>query len=125
MPAEIYGDYDRLYQVVLNLVDNALKFTEQGAINVQITRPTATEYAISVTDTGQGIPPQEQALIFEAFQQGAAPARGRYKGVGLGLSIVKQLTVQMGGQISVSSQIGQGSTFTITMPITLTQEVIA
>ena len=96
--------------MILNLVDNALKFTEQGAIDLRIERPDAAHYAIVVADTGRGIPPAEQALVFEAFEQGAAPARGRYKGVGLWLSIVKQLTTLMGGQISLSSQVGQGST---------------
>jgi PAS domain S-box-containing protein len=116
-PAKVQGDFNRLYQVVLNLVDNALKFTEQGTIDLRITRPDAAHYAIVVADTGRGIPAAEQALVFEAFEQGDAPARGRYKGIGLGLSIVKQLTTLMGGQISLSSQIGQGSTFTITLPI--------
>jgi PAS domain S-box-containing protein len=123
-PAEVQGDYDRLYQVVLNLVDNALKFTEHGSIDLRIARPDDAHYAIVVTDTGAGIPPEEQALVFEAFQQGAAPAAGRYKGVGLGLSIVKQLTTLMGGQIRLDSQVGQGSTFTITLPISMAHEEI-
>jgi PAS domain S-box-containing protein len=121
-PAEVQGDYDRLYQVVLNLVDNALKFTEQGTIDLRIERPDAAHYAIAVADTGRGIPAAEQTLVFEAFEQGAAPTRSRYKGVGLGLSIVKQLTTLMGGQISLSSQAGQGSTFTITLPVSPMQE---
>ncbi len=102
---------------MLNLVDNALKFTQQGVVTVRIFKPDETHFAIAVTDTGQGIPPNEQALVFEAFQQGTAPAAGRYKGVGLGLSIVKQLTTLMGGQVSLSSQVGSGSTFTVTLPI--------
>ena len=121
-PAEVQGDYDRLYQVVLNLVDNALKFTEQGSIDLRIERPDAAHYAIVVADTGPGIPLAEQALVFEAFQQGVAPARGRFEGVGLGLAIVQQLTTLMDGQISLSSQAGQGSTFTITLPVSLAQK---
>jgi PAS domain S-box-containing protein len=124
-PAEVWGDYDRLYQVVLNLVDNALKFTEHGAIDLRVARLDADHYTIAVSDTGQGIPADEQALVFEAFRQGSAPAQGRYKGVGLGLSIVRQLTVLMGGEISLTSQPDQGSTFTITLPVTLAHEDIA
>jgi len=122
VPAEVQGDYDRVYQVVLNLVDNALKFTEYGSIDLRIERPDAAHYAIVVSDTGQGIPPAEQAMVFDAFKQGTAPAQGRYKGVGLGLSIVKQLTTLMGGQISMTSLPGQGSTFTITLPVALAEE---
>ncbi len=121
-PTEVVGDYDRLSQIVLNLVDNALKFTEHGAIDLRVERPDAEHYAIVVSDTGQGIPADEQALVFEAFRQGTAPAQGRYKGVGLGLSIVKELTILMGGQISLTSQPGQGSIFTITLPVWLAQE---
>ncbi len=122
VPAEIQSDYERLHQIVLNLVDNAIKYTQHGSINLRVFRPDRERYAIAVTDTGQGIPPNEQALVFEAFQQGTAPAEGRFKGVGLGLSIVQQLTTLMGGQVSLASQPGQGSTFTVTLPLSMAQE---
>ncbi len=117
VPAEVQGDYARLHQVILNLIDNALKFTQQGSVSLHLSRPDAEHYALAVADTGPGIPPHEQAVIFEAFQQGSVVAEGRYKGVGLGLSIVKQLTLLMGGQISLASEVGRGSTFTVTLPI--------
>ena len=117
VPIEVSGDYERLHQVVTNLVDNAIKFTEQGAVDIHVSRPDLAHYAIAVADNGPGIPPEDQARVFEAFQQGSAPGRGRFKGVGLGLSIVKQFTTLMGGQVSLASEPGLGSTFTITLPL--------
>ena len=64
-----------------------------------------------------GIAPGEQALVFEAFQQGSVQAQGRYKGLGLGLSIVKQLVILMGGEVKLDSQVGRGTTFTVTLPL--------
>ncbi len=125
VPLEIIGDYERVHQIVLNLVDNAIRFTDDGSVTIRISRPNAAQsaaqhavsYAIEVIDTGCGIAPDEQARVFEVFQQGSVQASGRYKGLGLGLSIVKQLVARMGGQINLVSQVGQGTTFTVVLPL--------
>ncbi|HSD84222.1 MAG TPA: CHASE4 domain-containing protein, partial [Anaerolineae bacterium] len=117
VPPEIKGDYERVHQVVLNLVDNAIRFTQDGSVTVRLSCRDTTHYAIQVTDTGPGIAPGEQAMIFETFQQGSTQAQGRYKGLGLGLSIVKQLVMLMGGQVLLDSQLGRGTTFTIVLPL--------
>ncbi len=117
VPSEINGDYERVHQVVLNLVDNAIRFTQEGSVSIHIACRDAAHYAIQVIDTGQGIAPEEQALVFETFQQGSTQAAGRYKGLGLGLSIVKQLVTLMGGQVLLDSQVGQGTTFTVILPL--------
>ncbi len=116
-PLEITGDYERVHQVVLNLVDNAIRFTDKGSVTVRLSGVDATHYAIQVSDTGRGIVVDEQALVFEAFQQGSVQAQGRYKGLGLGLSIVKQLVALMGGEVKLDSQVGQGTTFTVDLPL--------
>ena len=117
VPREINGDYERVHQVVLNLVDNAIRFTDTGSVIVHLSCPDAAHYAIQVIDTGRGIAPDEQSLVFEAFQQGSTQAAGRYKGLGLGLSIVKQLVTLMGGEVKLESQVGRGTTFTIVLPL--------
>lgn len=117
VPPKILGDYERVHQIVLNLVDNAIRFTETGSVSVRFLRPDEAHYAIEVKDTGAGIALEEQAQVFEAFKQGSIQAKGRYKGIGLGLSIVKQLTALMGGQVELNSQLGQGTTFLITLPL--------
>jgi hypothetical protein len=117
VPPVILGDYERVHRIVLNLVDNALRFTDTGSVTIHILRPDDTHYAIQVMDTGPGIAPAEQALVFEAFKQGSWQARGRYKGIGLGLSIVKQLTTLMDGQVALSSRPGEGTSFTVILPL--------
>jgi signal transduction histidine kinase len=117
MPAMLHGDRERLHQIVVNLVNNALKFTEEGGIHVCLHRPDADHWAIDVTDTGAGIPKEAQAYIFEPFRQVDGSETRTHKGVGLGLSIVKQLTELMGGEITIESEVGQGSTFTVVLPL--------
>lgn len=111
------GDLTRLQQILLNLVGNAIKFTDTGEIRVDIYHPDAHHWAMRVSDTGYGIPPEAQDRIFEPFGQVDGSITRRHGGTGLGLSIVKQLTTIMGGQITLTSHIEQGSTFTITLPI--------
>ncbi len=118
MPAMLHGDRERLHQIVVNLVNNALKFTEEGGIHVRLHRPDADHWAIDVIDTGAGIPKEAQAYIFEPFRQVDGSETRTHKGVGLGLSIVKQLTELMGGEITIESEVGQGSTFTVVLPLT-------
>ncbi|MEP7288972.1 MAG: CHASE4 domain-containing protein [Chloroflexota bacterium] len=118
MPAIIYGDSERLSQILFNLVGNATKFTEQGRIGVKMSLPDPEHWAIEVSDTGLGIPLEAQDRIFEAFWQvDGTTTRTVNTGVGLGLSIVQQLTILMNGRVTVKSEIGSGSTFTVTLPL--------
>ncbi|MGB9687976.1 response regulator [Thermogutta sp.] len=115
VPDRLVGDPVRLRQVLINLVDNAIKFTEQGEVVVEIVskehheREAVLEF--SVRDTGIGIPPEKQKRIFEAFEQADQSMTRRYGGTGLGLAICQRLVALMGGQIEVESEPGRGSTF--------------
>jgi signal transduction histidine kinase len=122
IPSTIECDAERLKQVILNLVDNAIKFTEQGRIVVGL-RQQADQLLLSVTDTGKGIPQQAQSHIFDAFWQ-VNDGESR-RGVGLGLSIVKQLITLMGGTITVKSELGHGTTFLVSLPLHLPQSELA
>lgn len=119
MPVSLIGDRERIQQILFNLVSNALKFTEHGGVSVNIYRANAAYWAIEVSDTGPGIPPEAQTYIFEAFRQVDGSVTRRHGGVGLGLSIVKQLVDLMGGQVSLESSQGQGSIFTVILPLQL------
>jgi signal transduction histidine kinase/ligand-binding sensor domain-containing protein/ActR/RegA family two-component response regulator len=118
VPASVVGDPDRLRQVVLNLVGNAVKFTERGKIEVHVERESAGAGWISlrfrVRDTGIGIPLDKQQVIFESFRQADGSMTRRYGGTGLGLAICSRLVELMGGSITVESQPGVGSTFCFT-----------
>jgi two-component system chemotaxis sensor kinase CheA len=117
LPGELYNDEQRLQQVLINLVGNAIKYTNQGTVRVQLSRTDATHWSMQVSDTGAGIPEEAQALIFEPFRQVDNAATRENRGTGLGLSITKQLVDLMGGQIHLESRVGQGSTFTVVLPI--------
>ena len=118
VPDALVGDPLRLRQIVVNLVGNAIKFTEEGEILLQVRTESLSEgkaqLGFSVSDTGIGIPPEKQAVIFEAFSQADSSTTRRYGGTGLGLAISSQLVELMGGSISVESRPGQGSTFGFT-----------
>jgi signal transduction histidine kinase/CheY-like chemotaxis protein len=112
----VTSDPARVLQIVSNLVGNALKFTERGSINVRFEPREDDRWAIIVSDTGIGIPDEEQDAIFDEFRQGeAAEHRGR-GGTGLGLAIVKKLAGVLGGSVSVESERGKGSRFTVVLP---------
>lgn len=123
MPPTIYGDYERVMQILSNMVNNAIKFTQQGSVHIKIKRPDARHWQIEVADTGPGIAEKDQESIFEAFWQvDGSMTREINRGVGLGLSIVKHLTTMMGGEIQLDSQPGKGSVFTITLPLNVREE---
>jgi signal transduction histidine kinase len=117
LPQGICGDERRIRQIIINLIGNALKFTKEGSINLNITCPDKSTWGIEVTDTGIGIPREAQASIFEPFQQVHSDRTRDNRGVGLGLSITKQLVELMNGKIVLESEPGMGSTFTVLLPI--------
>ncbi len=119
MPHTLQGDEQRLYQVLVNLISNAIKFTESGSVTVHAYLPDPEHWALEVTDTGVGIPAEAHARIFEPFELAQDPSTRKQAGAGLGLSIVKHIVKLMKGEISLKSQVGQGSTFIITLPLTL------
>jgi signal transduction histidine kinase/CheY-like chemotaxis protein len=119
---EIYSDEARLRQVVINLLSNALKFTDEGSVTVTAgvgsgASGVGEHIIISVADTGIGIPEDQLETIFEEFRQVDGSSTRRHQGTGLGLAITKKLVELLGGQISVESVVGEGSTFTIVMPV--------
>jgi len=114
---QVSADRDKLIQVITNLVDNAIKFTPKGGkITVAVARKDPERVSITVTDTGDGIPPEDLAKLFEPFYQASRLAGTHAKGLGLGLSIVKTLVELHGGAISVKSEVGKGSEFCILLP---------
>jgi signal transduction histidine kinase len=110
------GDEQRLTQVLLNLVGNAIKFTDRGEVRISATAVNS-RFAVSVTDTGPGIPIEEQARIFEQFHQVDSSNTKAKGGTGLGLAIGKQIVEMHGGRIWVESTLGMGATFQIQLPI--------
>ena len=122
MPSRIVGDENRVSQIMMNLIDNAIKFTEKGQVLVEIEPLGETEWQIVVTDTGQGIRAEDQETIFEEFRQVGNPSTsGDNKGTGLGLSITRHLTRLMGGTINLQSQLGVGSEFRVVLPLRVPQ----
>jgi len=117
LPFELRGDERRLRQIIINLVGNAIKFTKEGSVSVQFQNADDEYWAIRVIDTGMGVPKEAQAYIFEPFRQVDSTITRDNRGIGLGLSITKQLVDLMGGRITIESEIGKGSTFTILLPI--------
>lgn len=115
-PQMIVGDAARLRQIVFNLLSNALKFTEKGAIDLRAEQHPDGQLRIAVRDSGIGIPADKLDEIFESFKQVDAGTTRRYGGTGLGLSICRNLARAMGGDVTVESMIGVGSTFAITLP---------
>ena len=118
---EIESDAGKLRQILLNLISNAIKFTEEGEVTIRVTHQVPAEsegewVAITVKDTGIGIAPEIQEHIFEAFYQGDSSITRKYGGTGLGLSIVHQLSSLLGGTLELVSSPGQGSTFTLYLP---------
>jgi signal transduction histidine kinase/CheY-like chemotaxis protein len=115
-PSTIVSDQQRLQQVLNNLVSNALKFTERGTVTLRVAPSGANSLSFMVRDTGVGIPADKRAVIFEAFRQADGSTHRKYGGTGLGLSISLELARLLGGNIQVDSEVGVGSTFTLTVP---------
>ncbi|WP_430933952.1 sensor histidine kinase [Saccharicrinis sp. 156] len=115
-PHYIYSDPYRLEQIILNLVSNAVKFTHDGGIVLKYVNGENNMLTISVSDTGEGITPEDQLIIFERFRQAEKSSKKLLSGTGLGLSITKSLVHLLGGEISVESKPNHGSVFTFTIP---------
>ncbi len=116
-PQSLQTDVLRLGQILKNLVSNALKFTEQGGVTVRVSAGSHDTVRFEVQDTGIGITEHQQEIIFDAFQQADGSTHRRYGGTGLGLTISRDLARLLGGDISVVSAPGKGSTFTLTLPV--------
>jgi len=115
-PQKIMCDHDRLQQILINLGGNAVKFTDHGSLHVHVYPIGNQEWGVSVSDTGDGIRPERLPDIFEPFRRGSDYATRKRQGAGLGLSISKKLLELMGGSIAVTSEPGQGSTFSFKLP---------
>lgn len=121
LPEFIRTDSQRLSQIMKNLMSNAIKFTGSGQIEVNIQKQDKDHIAISVSDTGIGIPEEKQMAIFEAFQQADGGTSRKYGGTGLGLSISRELAKLLHGKITLVSKANQGSTFTLIIPAEMQQ----
>jgi len=119
IPLNVLGDRIRLYQILLNLTSNAVKFTEKGEVSINLKLKKQSNltyhYLFSIQDTGIGIPKNKQSIIFESFRQASSDTVRKYGGTGLGLAITKQLVELQGGKIWVKSEPEKGSTFYFTM----------
>ncbi len=120
-PAMIVGDAARVRQIVFNLLSNALKFTRAGRVALAIDIRDDGQLRVAVTDSGIGIPADKLEEIFESFRQADAGTTRQFGGTGLGLSICRNLARAMGGDVSVSSVVGQGATFTLVLPLVRAQ----
>jgi len=115
LPRAVY-DNDRIAQVLINLMSNGIKFTPQGG-RVQVSAQRREEYLIlKVSDTGYGIPKEDLAKVFDRFYRVYRPGK-EIKGTGLGLTIVSKIIAAHGGRIEVESEVDQGTTFTVTLPL--------
>ncbi|MEO8607876.1 MAG: ATP-binding protein [Chloroflexota bacterium] len=124
LPDTIYGDSDRITQIVINLLSNAFKFTEKGGVKLDLSREDSN-WILRVTDSGVGIPPHAINYIFDEFRQVDGSSRRVYGGTGLGLAIVRNLCLMMKGNVKVTSELNKGSVFTVTLPCMISQPIEA
>jgi signal transduction histidine kinase len=115
-PTALTSDEGKVTQILRNFISNALKFTEQGQVVVQLLEEAEDRVTFAVTDSGIGISPENQQLIFEEFSQIEHPLQRRAKGTGLGLPLCRKLATLLGGTVDVSSAEGAGSTFYLRLP---------
>jgi signal transduction histidine kinase len=113
----VVGDPARIKQIAINLISNAIKFTEEGHVHVFVRNLNSETWEIRVSDTGAGIPSHMQEVIFDEFRQVDQTARREHGGTGLGLAIVLNLCMMMGGTVRVTSTLGVGSTFAVRLPL--------
>ena len=118
-PASLTTDLQRLHQILKNLLSNAFKFTSKGQVELRIAPLAEGMLSFSVSDSGIGIAPEQQEVIFEAFRQADSGTSRQYAGTGLGLSISRELARLLGGSIHLKSAVGMGSTFTLEIPVAL------
>lgn len=122
VPALMRGDDARMRQIVFNLLGNAIKFTEKGAVSMYCglvgSRPDKRRIYLAISDTGIGIPDDQHSLIFDAFTQVDSSSSRKYAGTGLGLNIVKRLMAAMGGSVTLESELGRGTTVHLSLPVT-------
>src|SRR5205085_11770532 len=114
--APLHSDRQKVKQIVLNLLTNAIKFTPQGQVKVKVTAPEGREIRIAVHDTGIDIAPQHRERPFEDFRQADNSVTREYGGAGLGLAICRKLAKMLEGRIELQSQVGAGSIFTLVIP---------
>lgn len=119
VPVFALADTVRLRQILVNLISNAIKFTEKGSVQVTLGFTEAHGFSVKVKDTGIGIPEKSMSKIFNAFEQAESSTTRRFGGTGLGLNITKTLTEMMGGKINVESVVGEGSSFNAELPLEL------
>ncbi len=119
LPPTVYGDEEAISKIAINLVGNAIKFTANGSVAMNV-RKDGDQWAIEVSDTGIGIPPHAREFIFDEFRQVDSTSKREFGGTGLGLAIVQKLTRMMGGQVQLESEVGKGSKFTVLLPLNST-----
>lgn len=122
LPKTLIGDEEAISKVAINLIGNAIKFTDKGKVTVSL-ELSGKEWNIIVRDTGIGIPPHAREFVFEEFRQVDQSSRRKHGGTGLGLAIVQKYTRSMGGQVTLKSEVGQGSEFTVTLPMVTVQQM--
>lgn len=116
LPDHVYGDEESISKIAINLIGNAIKFTEKGSVSVKVEKQD-DNMAIIVQDTGIGIPPHAREFIFDEFRQVDQSSKRVHGGTGLGLAIVQKLTRKMGGTVTLQSEVGVGSTFAVVLPL--------
>lgn len=124
LPTMILGDEDALSKITINLLSNAFKFTHEGRVSLNLERAD-DNWVISVSDTGIGIPAHSREYIFDEFRQVDGSTMREYGGTGLGLSLVQKLSRIMGGHVTLHSELGEGSTFIVTLPLKVPEEILS